>query len=441
MTQRGVLLGSLDGYYLTGDADTHLAIFGPTSSGKDVAHVIPSAHLWQESMLITDPKGGTTFNMTACYRGTISNLVVFAPLDEVSTKINVLDMIRKGTTYAFRDAQAIAKSHCAPHQMVRETPTSLHFRELAEVLLAAGFLYTVSTSTRPSPAGTLEFFTVQYDSLEKCLAELIKSPHLAGEEQTLVSSMAREISQVKDRELSGVWTTMMRGLHLYREPTVARNTDTSDIDLNALQYGARPITMYLVAPSPEELQDYHPLYRVVVETLLRQLTMHPVQTYQHRLLILANEFPAYGYMPRIESGAATLREYGIKLCLIAQDLEQFWNTYGKDTALWGNLQTKVFHTPANDLTAKRISENLLDTMTIEREVVSYQGWTKRRGTTSTQQHARQLMTTGEVMKMNPEELLLFVGGYPAFKAKQVRWYQDPVFKARVRPLGGSGNGS
>jgi type IV secretion system protein VirD4 len=113
-----------------------------------------------------------------------------------------------------------------------------------------------------------------------------------------------------------------------------------------------------------------------------------------------------------------------------------WNTYGKDTALWGNLHIKVFHTPENDLTAKRISENLLDTMTIEREVVSYQGWTRRWGTTSTQQHARQLMTTGEVMKMPPEELLLFVGGSPAFKAKKVRWYQDPIFKARVQPLGG-----
>lgn len=436
MSQRGVLLGSLDSYYLTDDADTHLAIFGPTSSGKDVAHVIPTAHLWHSSLLITDPKGGTTFNMTVRYRETCSDIVVFAPLEAISTHINVLDTIRKGTTYAFRDARAIAKSLIAPEQMVRETPTSLHFRELATVLLAGSILYTVYTSRRPSLAGVLAFLTVEQASLSDCLDVLIKSPHLTGEEKALVSSMGNEIAQVKDRELSGVWTTTMRGLHLYREPTVARNTDTSDIDLNALQDGARPMTMYLVAPSPEELQDYHPLYRVVVETILRRLTLHPPGQPRHRLLILANEFPAYGYMPRIESGAATLREYGIKLCLIAQDLEQFWNTYGKDTALWGNLQTKVFHTPVNDLTAKRISENMLDTMTIEREVVSYQGWTKRHGTTSTQQHARQLMTTGEVMKMNPEDLLLFVGGYPPFKAKKVRWHQDPVFKARVKPLGG-----
>ena len=176
---------------------------------------------------------------------------------------------------------------------------------------------------------------------------------------------------------------------------------------------------------PRSCRQYHPLYRVVIDTLFRQLTLHPEGAYTRRLVVLANEFPAFGYMPRIDDGAATLRGYGIKLCLIAQDLEQFWNTYGKDTALWGNLHIKVFHTPENDLTAKRISENLLDTMTIEREVVSYQGWTRRRGTTSTQQHARQLMTTGEVMKMSPEELLLFVGGSPPFKAKKVRWHQDP----------------
>jgi type IV secretion system protein VirD4 len=252
MSQRGVLLGSLDSYYLTDDADTHLAIFGPTSSGKDVAHVIPTAHLWHSSLLITDPKGGTTFNMTVRYRETCSDIVVFAPLEAISTHINVLDTIRKGTTYAFRDAQAIAKSLIAPEQMVRETPTSLHFRELATVLLAGSILYTVYTSRRPSLAGVLAFLTVEQDSLSDCLDVLIKSPHLTGEEKALVSSMGNEIAQVKDRELSGVWTTTMRGLHLYREPTVARNTDTSDIDLNALQDGARPMTMYLVAPSPEQ---------------------------------------------------------------------------------------------------------------------------------------------------------------------------------------------
>jgi type IV secretion system protein VirD4 len=428
------MLGTVDGYYLTDDANTHVAIFGPTDSGKDVSHVIPTAHLWRDSLLITDPKGGTTFEKTVRYRESFSDVVVLAPMAPTSTPVNVLDTIRQGSTFAFRDAQAIAKSLTAPEQMVRETPTSLHFRELATVLLTGAILHTVHTATRPSLAGVLEFLTVQHDTLEKSLTMLIKSPYLTGETRTLVTSMAREIAQVKDRELSGVWTTTMRGLHLYRDPTVAKNTDTSGIDLNDLQYGTRPMTCYLVAPSPEELQDYHPLYRVIFDTILRQLTQHDVGTHPRRLLICANEFPAFGYMPRIEQGAATVREYGIKLCLIVQDLEQFWNTYGKDTALWGNLQTKVFHTPVNDLTAKRISENLLDTMTIEREVVSYQGWMRRHGTTSTQQHARQLMTTGEVMKMSPEELLLFVGGCPPFKVKKVRWHRDPIFKARVRPL-------
>lgn len=430
MTRRGVLLGSLDGYYLTDNADTHVAIFGPTDSGKDVSHVIPTAHLDRDSsMLIFDPKGGATYRMTVQYRQACSEVVMFAPLHPHSICLNVLE-----TVQGFRDAQAIALGHMAPAQMVRETATSLHFRELAAVLLAGGILHVLDTSRRRSMPGVLDFFTVAHEKLETCLDEMIQTTHSTPELHQLIASMAREIQKVKDRELSGVWTTMLRGLHLYRDPAVARHTDTSDLDLDALQYGPRPITLYLVAPSPEELRQYHPLYRVVIDTLFRQLTLHPEGTYPRRLLVLANEFPVYGYMPRIADGAATLRGYGIKLCLIAQDLEQFWNTYGKDTALWGNLQTKVFHTPVNDLTAKRISENLLDTMTIEREVVSYQGWMRRHGTTSTQQHARQLMTTGEVMKMSPEELLLFVGGCPPFKAKKVRWHRDPIFKARVRPL-------
>jgi type IV secretion system protein VirD4 len=294
-------------------------------------------------MVIFDPKGGATFDMTVRYRTRCSDILVFAPLDQESACINILD-----TVHTFRDAQAVAKSHIAPGQMVRETATSLHFRELAGVLLQGGILHVLDTSRRKSMAGVLDFFTVTHEKLEDCLEDMISAKHSDPELHKLIVSMAREIQKVKDRELSGVWTTMMRGLHLYRDPNVARHTDTSDLDLDAVQYGPRPVTLYLVAPSPEELKQYHPLYRVVLDTLFRRLSLHPEESYKtdgRRVLVLANEFPAYGYMPRLEDGAATLRGYGIKLCLIAQDLEQFWNTYGKDTALWGNLHMKLFQPP------------------------------------------------------------------------------------------------
>ena len=48
---------------------------------------------------------------------------------------------------------------------------------------------------------------------------------------------------------------------------------------------------------------------------------HKPNTYQHRLLFVANELPSYGYMQGINKNAATMRKYGIKGLYVAQDPE------------------------------------------------------------------------------------------------------------------------
>jgi type IV secretory pathway TraG/TraD family ATPase VirD4 len=68
MTRRGILLGTLEGYYLTDAGDTHVALFGETRSGKDATHILPTACLWEGSMVITDPKNGITLAQTQRYR-------------------------------------------------------------------------------------------------------------------------------------------------------------------------------------------------------------------------------------------------------------------------------------------------------------------------------------------------------------------------------------
>jgi type IV secretion system protein VirD4 len=426
MTQRGIMLGTLDGYYLTDASETHVALFGETGVGKDVCHVLPSICMDEGSMLIADPKGGVTLRQTERFRRGMSAVKVFAPLDRFSERINILD-----TVTDFRSARAVANSLLAPAQMVRETPTSLHFRELAEVLLTGGILHILHAYPRKSLAGVMEFFTVRHETLEACLEEMIDTPHPDPALHQLIGSMAREIQKIKDRELSGVWTTTMRALHLFRDETLAHNTDTSTIDLDALQFDEQPMTLYLVSPSPEALAEFHPVYRVVLETIFRLCTSHPPGTYRHRLLCSLNEFQAYGYMPRVDAGAATLREYGIRLFLIGQDLEQLWNTYGKGTQIWGNIRTKMFHGAANDETAKRVS-GMLDVQTVEREVVSYHGGIfRRRASVSVQAHGRPLMTPGEVGKLPTDEALLVISGHPPFRVKKVWWFKDPVFTGRI----------
>ena len=157
---------------------------------------------------------------------------------------------------------------------------------------------------------------------------------------------------------SGRWS-------LYNDPLIARSTDTSTFALEDLQYGATPMTLYLVAPSPRALERLHPLYRVILDVAMARLMEHKVRSWQHRLLLCADELPAHGYIQAIDQGAADMAGYGMKGLFVAQDIEQVEEVYGEKNTLWGNTEIEVFHEPTNDQTARRIAERLMGEGTVK----------------------------------------------------------------------------
>ena len=215
-----------------------------------------------------------------------------------------------------------------------------------------------------------------------------------------------------EREMGSIWSTMIRPLMLYNSPYVAASTATSTFQLRELQFGAQPISLYLLAPSTYAVRRLYPVYRVLIDVALAQLmerqgTAKP-DDYEHRLLLALDEFPTYGYMPSIDAEVATMAGYGIKGWFLAQDIPQLDETYGDEAPIWGNTDVKLFHAPANDATARRISENFLGEMTVEYEVVSYS-----RGGRSVTPHrvSRALMTSDEVQMMAPGQGLAHVSGH------------------------------
>ena len=97
--------------------------------------------------------------------------------------------------------------------------------------------------------------------------------------------------------------------------------------------------------------------------------------------------------------------YGIKGLYVVQDIEQFEETYGEKNTIWGNTETKIFHAPDNEQTAKRISEDILGSATVENPVASRQGFL-RDGSVSYQHVERPLMTTDEVQSLEPWKMIV-----------------------------------
>jgi type IV secretion system protein VirD4 len=430
--RRGVMLGQYRGRYLRDDSEAHVLLVGPTRMGKGVGLIIPTLLTWQESVLVTDPKDGENLEATRGWRERLGPVLAFTPRQAAQTRINVLDTVRLKTALEFGDAQLIAQSLVAPEKMARENHTSLHFRELASLLLTATILHVLYTGRRKSLAGVWQFLTQEHDNLGACLKAMSTTRHLSQGVHQAIVSMTRAIKNITgDRELSSVWSTAIRPLVLYNDPLIAESTDASDVDLNDLQYGEQPVSLYLIAPSPMELERLHPLYRVILDVVMQRLMEHKVRTWKYRLLSVLDEICWFGYTRALEKGIAVKAGYGMRDLLVSQDLESWWEVYGPHTAIWGNCRVKVFFAPDNDLTAKRLSQNLLGESTVEQQI-QHRGGSVQGGTASTtyQYHGRPLLTPDELMELPPQQEIIRVSGAKPILAEKLDYRSDVHLRRR-----------
>jgi type IV secretion system protein VirD4 len=430
------MLGRYDTHYLRDDSESHLLVIAPTRAGKGVGVVIPTLLTWPESVLVTDPKDGENYDLTATWRrGPDGNNPVYAftPCRAPQTRIDVCRTIRLGTSREFGDAQLISDSLGAPEKMSRDNATSLHFRELANLLRTAGILHVLYTRPRKNLAGVWQFFTQEHKDLPSCLKAMTTTTHRSEGVHQAITSITRAIQNITgDRELSSVWSTMIRPLVLYNDPLVAASTETSDFDFDELQYGERPVSLYLIAPSPMELERLHPLYRVIVDVAMQRLMEHKVRTWRHRLLGVLDEIAWFGYTRAIDKGIAVKAGYGMKDLLVAQDFESLFEVYGQHTAIWGNCHVKVFFAPDNDLTAKRISQNFLGEATVEQQVM-HRGSSGMQANASTayQYHGRPLLTPDELMELDDRLEIIRVTGAKPILAQKLDYRSDINLRRRV----------
>jgi type IV secretion system protein VirD4 len=407
--------------FLCDDSDTHILLLGPTRSRKGRSHIIPTLrHTWRQSTLVLDPKDGENYDRTADWRAYDSDVYAFAPYRTSLTCLNVCDAVRWGTPHEFQDALLIGRSLTAPDKMSRESDTGTHFRDMASFLLGGAMMHVRYSTGFCSLAATWHFLSQQSDTLADALKAMGSTAHTVIGVHQAIATLTRAISNASGKsESSGIWSTAIRPLVLYNDPYVARATDTSTVAFDALQYGPRPVSLYLLAPSPRSLKTLHPIYRVILDVALERLTDHKPDTYDHRLLIVADELADYGYCEALDKGPADMAGYGQKAFFIVQDLDQFFETYGEKNSIWGNTHLKLFHTPANDLTAKRLSENMTGRGTVDNPVHQHEGGITGRRSVSVQHVARALLTPDEFMELDPAKVLGRMSGIKPFLITKV----------------------
>jgi type IV secretion system protein VirD4 len=159
-----------------------------------------------------------------------------------------------------------------------------------------------------------------------------------------------------DNERSGVLSTAMSFLGLYRNPVVAQVTSRCDWRIRDLVEDSRPATLYRVVP-PSDVSRTKPLVRLILNQIGRRLTeeLH-AKDRRHRPL-LTHEFPALGRLDFFESALAFMADYGVKSFdrpVAQSDREGL----GPNNSILDNCHVRVCFATNDERTAKRVSDAL-----------------------------------------------------------------------------------
>jgi len=429
----GVLLGLHDGRYLRHDGPEHVMAFAPTRSGKGVGLVVPTLLSWTGSAIVHDIKG-ENWQLTAGWRDRFSHCLLFNPTDARSAHYNPLLEVRRGADEV-RDVQNIADILVDPEGALERRN---HWEKTSHALLVGAILHVLYAEEEKTLARVATFLSDPQRSFVATLKRMMTTNHL-GDDQVprvhpVVASAARELLNKSENERSGVLSTAMSFLGLYRDPTVAEVTSRCDWRIADLVEGGCPVTLYLVIP-PSDISRTKPLIRLVLNQIGRRLTERLDQVADHhRLLLMLDEFPALGRLDFFETSLAFMAGYGIRAFLIAQSLNQIERAYGEHNAILDNCHVRVAFATNDERTAKRISD-ALGTATEQRAMRNYAGhrlapWLAH-VMVSRQETARALLTPGEVMQLPPSDELVLVSGMAPIRARKLRYFADRNFAGRV----------
>ncbi len=263
----GVVLGRYDRDYLRHDGPEHVLCFAPTRSGKGVGLVVPSLLTWPGSAIVHDIKG-ENWQLTAGFRARHGRVLLFDPTNAKSSAYNPLLEVRRGE-WEVRDVQNIADILVDPEGSLEKRN---HWEKTSHALLVGAILHVLYAEEDKTLAGVAAFLSDPKRPIESTLAAMMQTAH-RGEAgpHPVIASAARELFNKSDNERSGVLSTAMSFLGLYRDPVVAEVTRRCDWRIADLVGGKRPVTLYLVVP-PSDINRTKPLIRLILNQVGRRLT-------------------------------------------------------------------------------------------------------------------------------------------------------------------------
>ena len=439
---------------LRDEGPDHILLVAPPRSGKGVGPILSTLLTWRGSSVTHDIRGENYGKSAGWQAKRGAKVIKFDPTAITgSARWNPLAEVRIGTDHEIADAQNIAMMIIDPNG-----------KGLVDFWMKSGFAWLSSAilhtlyrvKAEENRVATLADVDMLLSALkiegglEALLLEMTEYDHGRQAVNDMVNAGAQNMVNRAAQERSGVQSSSQIDLTLYRDPIVARNIAASDFCLDDLQNADDPIALYLIVP-PNDIDRLRPLLRVFWNLLLRRLMQTYDQkgnaTFKRQLLLMFDEFTSVKKLDIFEQAMAYMGGYGIKACLVIQNLPQLIETYGRGNPIFGLCKIKSAYAPADYETAKSFSDLCgIGTVISEkndrsRKVLQLVGGNVSNRLESVQ---RALLTPDELMRLRPAEksrdgkriikageMLTFVTGHAPIRGVQPLYFKDRELTARA----------
>lgn len=346
-----IKFGDLDGAgtSLQYSGDGSIITIAPPGSGKTQCNVFPNLLQWQGAAVVLDVKG-EIYEKTAYYRSrAIGPVIKFCPLDPANSACyNPLTEIRRETLYLWEDSRFLADMMIVPSG-AQDPFFENRARDVLTAIIA-DMAYWNPPDKRPMQK---VMSLINRNGWKEFVERLQENPDVS-----VMRDEGSSLAAIEPKTLDGILQTAKSSLSAWageRINMATKRSDWSPLDLRKQQN----LTIYLCL-KPNEINSYTSLLRVFIAQHIRGLTSELPPHGSPPVLFVLDEFPQLRHMPPITDALEVGRQYGIRLWMFAQYLDQIRKAYGElADGMIGACAVRTFMNPSlQDGTAKAISEQI-----------------------------------------------------------------------------------
>lgn len=342
--------------------DRHILTLGPNGSGKTMRLLLPNLYYLRNwSILVVDPKGELAMQTHLRRSEDDREVVTFDPFGVIGEKskrlidtyphlrsrsFNPINILDPDLSDFPDDAKKIGEA------IIKIEGKEPHWSQAAQALCTGVVMaLRLRVKDKANFAGLREIITHDPKKLSATISELIRE--LPEKHAAISAKLNRFIRASGDsNELASVLATAITQTDWIDSNPIKNALGSGMFDFGEMK--KRPITVYLILP-PRFLETHATWLRLMITAVLMPLLR--TRGGEVPVLFMLDEFAQLGRLEVIEQNLALMREYGVKLWPVFQDLSQAKDIYEKRwESFIGNAGMIQAFAPQDTTTRNYISE-------------------------------------------------------------------------------------